>query len=103
MKIEFKSAVTVTDRRVARAFLELLNTILLAENPADLNLKLLQMPIHPEYGRLMGYFRWNFEGMTFSIDQRTGYHETCYFPGHILTVSFHELLKSNPANNQQMT
>lgn len=92
MHIEFTAPVYPVDDCSERAFLEILNLILLSKHIVELNRQLIHRNTAPRYRQLSGYFRWSFAGNSFTLWQRTAFgSEECFRP-EILSLHFGALL-----------
>lgn len=91
MVVNIEGPVYVIDQFAIRAFVEIFNTIVVAEHPADLNKKLLIHGYRPEYRSLNGYFKWDFDDQSFWLQQRVQYRSENLFEHCVLTVSFRSI------------
>ena len=67
MNINFLGPVFPTDPYAQMAFVEILNTLLVANNIMEVNRMLIHRNANPAYGSLSGYFRWSYAGNHFTL------------------------------------
>ena len=91
MNIHFTGPVFPTDSLAPRAFVEILNIILLSGNIVEVNQRLINRNIHPLYRSLSGHFRWSFADDRFTLWQRTAYNSEMCFTQKILEIHFASL------------
>lgn len=95
MKISILNPIQPVDDYSAKAFIQILNMILLANNIVELNTWLIDANSCSQYKRLSGYFAWNFENETFTLRQRAGFGKFSCFEGNLLEISFYDILHKN--------
>lgn len=86
MLINFENAVHPVDKYSQRAFVEILNLILLSGNATELNCQLRRQNCNPDYRSLSGYYKWSFDNYIFSLWQRVEYESKECFPDKVLEV-----------------
>ena len=91
MNIHFTGPLFPTDPLVTRAFVEILNIILLSGNIVEVNQRLINRNIHPLYRSLSGHFRWSFADDRFTLWQRTEYNSSLCFTHSIFEIHFASL------------
>ena len=79
MNINFLGPVFPTDPYAQMAFVEILNTLLVANNIMEVNRMLIHRNANPAYGSLSGYFRWSYAGNHFTLWQRVEYNSPGLF------------------------
>lgn len=104
MNIHFTGPLFPTDPLVTRAFVEILNIILLSGNIVEVNRRLIDRNIHPLYRSLSGHFRWSFADDRFTLWQRTEYNsDLCFTPGifeiHFASLVCKDRRRINTINN----
>lgn len=92
MNIEFVNPLYPLDAHVSRAFIEILNLILLSDNVVELNKRLITQNANTEYRSLSGYFNWTFQDYNFVLYQRIAYNSTVCFDNKILALEFLSLV-----------
>lgn len=92
MNIYFTGPLFPTDPLVPRAFMEILNIILLSGNIVEVNQRLISRNIHPQYRSLSGHFRWSFADDRFTLWQRTEYNSDLCFTHSIFEIHFTSLV-----------
>jgi len=95
MKISILNPIHPIDEYSAKAFVQILNMILLAKNIVELNSWLIDTDYCSQYKRLSGYFVWHFDNETFSLRQRIGFGKFSCFEGNILEISFYDIFRKN--------
>lgn len=70
------------------AFVEILNTLLVANNIMEVNRMLIHRNANPAYGSLSGYFRWSYAGNHFTLWQRVEYNSPVCFGQRIFSIHF---------------
>ena len=98
MLINFHSPVYPLDEYSQKAFVEILNLVVLAENIEDLSDKLCQRDRHPWHGMLYGYFKWSYTNDSFRLRQRSGFWMEECFEGITLEVKLYSLARGNRKN-----
>ena len=89
MNIDFTGPVYPVDNYALRAFIEILNIILLSKHVIELNRRLIAQDTSPGYGKLSGYFKWMFtDDYQFILYQRTGYNSKACFKDKIFRIHF---------------
>lgn len=88
MLIDFKGPVYPVDDISQKAFVAILNIILLSGNIAELHRRLIEQNVDPEYRKLSGYFDWSFGDHSFTLWQRTAYNSSVGFGQKVLEVGF---------------
>lgn len=88
MDIHFTGPVFPIDPYAQRAFIEILNIILMSANIMEVNRRLIERNVHPHYRALSGYFLWSFSNDRFTLWQRTGYNSPVCFGNKILELHF---------------
>ena len=86
MKIEFVSPVYPVDARSQRAFIEILNLILLSDHAAELKRRLRLREFDEQYRSLSGYYKWSFEDHCFTLWQRMSFGSGRCFKQEILSI-----------------
>lgn len=104
MKMNFIGPIFPTDPCAVRAFVEIMNIILMSANIMEVNKRLIERNVHPHYRSLSGYFRWSFDNDRFTLWQRTEYNSTVCFGCRILEIHFSVLVcedrvKANAISN----
>lgn len=104
MDIHFTGPLFPTDPQVSRAFMEILNILLLSGNIVEVNSRLINRNIHPMYRSLSGHFRWSFANDRFTLWQRTEYNSDLCFINSLFEIHFASLVckdrrKINAINN----
>lgn len=74
------------DKYSMRAFVEILNLILLSDDFTELSNKLHERDRNDDYGSLSGYFSWSWADHTFTLRQRIKFDCDDCFPEKILEV-----------------
>ncbi|MDR2913618.1 MAG: hypothetical protein LBV74_02095 [Tannerella sp.] len=95
MKIIISNPIHPIDEYASKAFIQILNMLLLADNIVELNAWLIDFNISPQYRSLSGYFSWSFGNQKFTLRQRIRYGSQSLFKGDILEVSFLNILYKN--------
>ena len=88
MNINFLGPVLPTDPYAQMAFVEILNTLLVANNIMVVNIMLIHRYANPAYGSLSGYFRWSYAGNHFTLWQRVEYNSPVCFGQRIFSIHF---------------
>ena len=88
MNINFLGPVFPTDPYAQMAFVEILNTLLVANNIMEVNRMLIHRNANPAYGSLSGYFRWSYAGNHFTLWQRVEYNSPVCFGQRIFSIHF---------------
>ena len=88
MNINFLGPVLPTDPYVQMAFVEILNTILTANNITEVNRMLIHRNVNPRFGSLSGYFRWSYADNHFTLWQRMEYNSPFCFSQRIFSIHF---------------
>lgn len=83
MQIRFVSPVYTVDEHVHRAFVEVLNLVLLSDHIAELDRRL---KLNDVGGRLSGDFKWSFADHNFTLWQRMSFGGREYFKPEILSL-----------------
>lgn len=86
MIIDFENPVLPVDKYAQRAFLEILNLVLLSDNVYELGQRLKLKEYGREYHRLSGYFKWSYARYSFTLWQRMEYQSPLCFRHKILEV-----------------
>lgn len=86
MIIDFINPVQPVDGYSERAFIEILNLILLSDHVNELKRRLALQDRDGKYRSLAGYYKWSFDDYSFTLWQRIGYGSTEYFKDKILEV-----------------
>ena len=95
MKITISNPIQLVDDYSTKAFIQILNMILLADNIVELNAWLIDTNYCSQYKRLSGYFAWSFANETFTLRQRISYGAFSCFKGNLLEISFYDILYKN--------
>lgn len=88
MNMNFIGPIFPIDPCAVRAFIEIMNIILMSSNIMDVNKRLMERNVHPHYRSLSGYFRWSFCNDHFTLWQRTEYNSMVCFGCRILEIHF---------------
>lgn len=93
MKIEVLGPLYPINQFAMKAFAEILNTILIADNVIELNNRLYQRDQQrsEDVRSLNGYFKWNFDNRSFLLWQRTSYMSHTCFPQMLLKINYSEI------------
>lgn len=91
MKIIISNPVHSIDEYASKAFIQILNMLLLAEHIVEFNAWLIDFNISKQYRSLLGYFSWSFTNQRFILRQRISYGDLRLFNGNILEISFLEI------------
>ena len=86
MIIDFENPVLPVDNYAPRAFLEILNLVLLSDSVEELSHRLTQNEYGREYRRLSGYFKWSYERYSFTLWQRMEFGSSLCFGQKVLEV-----------------
>lgn len=92
MNIRFTAPVLPVDEHAQRAFIEILNIVLLSRHVVELNRLIIRCNTDSCYRSLSGYFRWSFAGCCFTLWQRTAFGSDVCFPQEILSLHFSTLV-----------
>lgn len=92
MLIDFENPIQPIDEYSQRAFIEILNIILLADNIIDIDQKLFARNKNDCYRSLSGYYKWSFDNYSFTLWQRLGYKSPLCFKNKILEIKHITLL-----------
>lgn len=92
MLIDFENPVYEVDHCSQRAFVEILNLILLAANIVDLRCLLGE---RDRAHNLSGYFKWSFDNYSFTLWQRMEHGSRRCFRDKILEVKHISLISEN--------
>lgn len=103
MKIEFTTPIHPVDNYSQRAFVMILNIILLSGNVVELNRNLIVNNDNPQYRKLSGYFQWTFNDYRFTLWQRTEFASSVCFNDKILELHFGSLVSQDLINSNKIT
>ena len=102
MNINFLGPVFPTDPYAQMAFVEILNTLLVANNIMEVNRMLIHRNANPAYGSLSGYFRWSYAGNHFTRWQGVVYNTPGCFEQRILRIN-RGMLASGETERERLT
>lgn len=88
MNINFLGPVFPTDPYAQMAFVEILNTLLVADNIMEVNRMLIHRNVNPQFGSLSGHFRWSYASNHFTLWQRVEYNSPFCFTQRIFSLHF---------------
>lgn len=86
MTVRFHSPFYITDLFVTTTFVDVLNAMVCADDPAHMHRLLLGLCARQGYRNPDNYFRWGFEGYRFWMQQRMAYRSKVFFPERLLTL-----------------
>ena len=86
MLIDFVSPIHPIDACSQRAFVEILNLVLLSDHVAELERRLAARDRDTQYRSLSGYYRWSFEDYSFTLWQRIEFGGERCFKTKILEI-----------------
>ena len=86
MLIDFENPVLPVDNYAQRAFIEILNLVLLSDSVEELQYRLGTKDLGREYHRLSGYFKWSYARYSFTLWQRMEFGSPLCFSHKILEV-----------------
>lgn len=93
MTLTFQNTVYPVDDQCGKAFITILNLILLSDNIVHFNRDLIAANRMAPYLLLSGYFKWSFTGCKFTLRQRVCYGSEVCFDDDILEFPYEYLLK----------
>lgn len=91
MKIELIGPVYPINQFAMKAFAEILNTLQISNNIADMDWLLCRLNKRERERKIYGYFKWSYDNKSFNLWQRTSYFSEYCFPIQILKVDFSEI------------
>jgi hypothetical protein len=86
MLIDFETPIQPVDVRAERAFVEILNLILLSADVGELGRLLREHDCGGEYRRLSGWFKWSTAGYSFTLWQRMAFGSAECFTHKVLEI-----------------
>lgn len=95
MLINFETPVLPIDSYAQRAFVEILNIIILSADIEELSRRLRTRNYDQEYRRLTGYFKWSYAGNDFNLWQRIEYDSPHCFKNKVLEVKQYVFVTQN--------
>lgn len=99
MTVRFDSPLYATDVFVPATFVEVLNALVGATDPAQMHRLLLRLCARQGFRNPDNYFVWGFDGPRFWMQQRLEYRSEACFDGRLLTVVFY----TSPRNRLILT